>query len=60
MAETVFPDPREATPEGIVAVGARPEPGLLAFAAVVIFTVLATLSFDPRMIWQEPHGTAAA
>jgi len=32
MAETVFPDPRRATPEGIVAVGGRPEPGLLAEA----------------------------
>ncbi|NUZ05080.1 paraquat-inducible protein A [Schlegelella sp. ID0723] len=39
---------------------AGPEPGLLAFGAVVIFTVLATLSFDPRLIWQEPHGPAAA
>ena len=29
MAETQFPDPREATPEGIVAVGGRPEPALL-------------------------------
>ena len=29
MAETHFPDPREATPEGIVAVGGRPEPELL-------------------------------
>lgn len=27
-----FPDPREATPEGIVAVGGRPEPALLAEA----------------------------
>ena len=33
---------------------ARPEPGLMAFAGVVIFTILATLSFDPRLIWQEP------
>ena len=29
MEETQFPDPREATPEGIVAVGGRPEPALL-------------------------------
>ena len=29
MVETYFPDPREATPEGIVAVGGRPEPELL-------------------------------
>lgn len=33
---------------------AHPEPGLLAFAAVVVFTMLATDSFDARMIWQEP------
>jgi len=32
MAETVFPDPRAATPEGIVAAGGRPEPELLAEA----------------------------
>lgn len=29
MAETRFPDPRESTPDGIVAVGGRPEPELL-------------------------------
>jgi leucyl/phenylalanyl-tRNA--protein transferase len=29
MAESRFPDPREATPEGVVAVGGRPEPALL-------------------------------
>jgi len=32
---------------------AAPEPGLLAFAAVVVLTMLATHSFDPRLIWQE-------
>jgi paraquat-inducible protein A len=32
---------------------ASPEPGLLAFAAVVVLTMLATHSFDPRLIWQE-------
>ena len=33
-------------------------PGILAFAAVVVLTLLATWAFDPRMIWQEPasHG----
>jgi paraquat-inducible protein A len=31
-----------------------PEPGLLAFAAVVVLTMLAARSFDPRLIWQEP------
>lgn len=29
----------------------RPEPGLLAFAAVVVLTMLAARSFDPRLIW---------
>jgi paraquat-inducible protein A len=29
-------------------------PGLLSFAAVVVLTLLATWSFDPKMIWQEP------
>jgi leucyl/phenylalanyl-tRNA--protein transferase len=32
MAESRFPDPCEATPEGIVAVGGRPEPELLGEA----------------------------
>ncbi len=32
MAETRFPDPRDATPEGIVAVGGRPDPDLLGEA----------------------------
>ena len=37
---------------------AQPEPGLLAFAAVVVLTMLAAHSFDPRLIWRdpEPHG----
>ena len=29
-------------------------PGLLAFAAVVVLTMLAAHSFDARLIWQEP------
>ena len=33
----------------------EPGPGLLCFAAVVVLTLLATWSFDPKMIWQgEP------
>lgn len=32
MAAVNFPDPRDATPEGIVAVGGRPRPGLLVEA----------------------------
>lgn len=31
----------------------RPEPGLLAFAAVVVMTMLAARSFDPRFIWRD-------
>lgn len=31
----------------------QPEPGLIAFAAVVILTMFAARSFDPRLIWQE-------
>lgn len=33
---------------------AHPEPGLLAFAAVVVLTMLATQGFDPRLIWNSP------
>ena len=33
---------------------AWPGPGLLAFAAVVVLTMLASHSFDARLIWQEP------
>ena len=29
-------------------------PGLLSFAAVVVLTLLATWSFDPRLIWRDP------
>lgn len=31
----------------------QPAPGLLAFAAVVVLTILAAGSFDPRLIWPE-------
>jgi paraquat-inducible protein A len=45
---------------GMVRFGAfasvEPEPGLLAFGAVVIATMLATSSFDPRLIWPEDDG----
>jgi paraquat-inducible protein A len=30
-----------------------PGPGLLAFTAMVVLTILATTSFDPRAIWGE-------
>jgi paraquat-inducible protein A len=28
-----------------------PGPGVLAFGAVVILSMLATMAFDPRLIW---------
>jgi paraquat-inducible protein A len=31
-----------------------PGPGLLAFTAVVVLTILASASFDPQLIWEEP------
>lgn len=31
-----------------------PGPGLLAFASVVVLTILASASFDPASIWEEP------
>ena len=33
-----------------------PEPGVLFFSAVVIFTILAAESFDPRLIWDSSKG----
>jgi paraquat-inducible protein A len=33
----------------------EPGPGLFFFAAVVVLTMLAVESFDPRLIW-DPHG----
>ncbi len=45
---------------GMVRFGAfanvQPEPGLLAFGAVVILTMLAASSFDPRLIWASARG----
>jgi paraquat-inducible protein A len=42
---------------GMVRFGAfasvEPLPGLLAFGAVVVLTMLASASFDPRLIWPE-------
>jgi paraquat-inducible protein A len=29
----------------------RPEPGIIAFGAVVVLTMLASAGFDPRLIW---------
>ena len=35
---------------------AQAGPGLLAFAAVVVLTMVASNSFDPRLIWQDPEN----
>ena len=35
-----------------------PGAGLLAFGAVVVMTMLASASFDPRLIWPEPDADA--
>src|SRR5690349_24648102 len=32
----------------------EPRSGIIAFAAAVVLTILATDSFDPRLIWAEP------
>jgi paraquat-inducible protein A len=32
----------------------EPRSGIVAFAAAVVLTILATDSFDPRLIWAEP------
>ena len=34
--------------------------GLLSFAAVVVLTLLATWSFDPRLIWRDPTARSTA
>ena len=34
----------------------RAGPGLIAFGAVVVLTMLASMSFDPRLIWDEPDA----
>jgi len=36
-----------------------PEPGAIAFAAVVFLTMLAAKSFDPRLMWQENEEAKA-
>jgi len=40
----------------------EPGPGLFFFAAVVVLTMLAAESFDPRLIWdaESPSGVASA
>lgn len=36
----------------------HPGPGVFSFAAVVALTLLATVSFDPRLLWDSPGGAA--
>lgn len=36
--------------------GVRPGPGALAFGAVVVLTMAATRSFDPRLLWDPVRG----
>ncbi|WP_108482560.1 paraquat-inducible protein A [Oceaniglobus ichthyenteri] len=36
----------------------NPGPAAITFALSVIFTMLAALSFDPRLIWDNPKDTA--
>ena len=33
----------------------HPGPGVFSFAAVVALTLMATLSFDPRLLWDNDH-----
>jgi paraquat-inducible protein A len=33
--------------------GVQPEPGLLAFGSVVVLSIIAAESFDPRMLWPQ-------
>ena len=37
----------------------EPGPGLIFFAAVVVFTMLAVESFDPRLIWDSASSQEA-
>jgi paraquat-inducible protein A len=34
----------------------EPRPGILFFGLVVVFTMLAAMSFDPRLIWDQDTG----
>ena len=37
----------------------RPGSGVIAFAAVVVLSMLATMAFEPRLIWDAAHSPAA-
>jgi paraquat-inducible protein A len=36
----------------------EPGPGAISFAAVVVITILASMSFDPRLMWDVAEGRA--
>lgn len=38
----------------------EPGPGALAFASVVVLTMLAAMSFEPKLIWRPSRATAEA
>jgi paraquat-inducible protein A len=38
----------------------EPGPGVLFFAAVVVLTMIAAESFDPRLIWDSNTGEVQA
>src|SRR5688572_6852142 len=38
----------------------EPRSGVVAFAAAVVLTILATDSFDPKLIWAEPRTRSSA
>lgn len=42
-----------------IAASVNPGPAAVTFALSVIFTMLASQSFDPRMIWDDPPGDDA-
>lgn len=37
----------------------EPRPGILFFGMVVVFTMLSAMSFDPRLIWENPQTEEA-
>jgi paraquat-inducible protein A len=37
----------------------HPGPGVFSFAAVVVLTLFATLSFDPKLVWDAPGATSS-
>ncbi|WP_434597400.1 paraquat-inducible protein A [Pseudomonas sp. R4-83] len=38
----------------------EPRPGILFFGLVVVFTMLAAMSFDPRLIWDKDTGDSVS